>query len=132
MKAGVVYPQIELGGDAGAVKAFAQASEDQQDLLFGKALPEAHARSGAELNTGESPTQPEKRPRKASWLGSSVGHTNEVSAYEQRLHHFCGWIQAQHLDSVGCGHHLIGHCPTKDCSRAQSTGYRRDNRLSIF
>ncbi|MSP30179.1 MAG: LLM class F420-dependent oxidoreductase [Acetobacteraceae bacterium] len=28
MKAGVVYPQIELGGDTGAVKAFAQAAED--------------------------------------------------------------------------------------------------------
>jgi probable F420-dependent oxidoreductase len=28
MKAGVVYPQIELGGDIGAVKAFAQAAED--------------------------------------------------------------------------------------------------------
>src|ERR1700726_4432616 len=27
MKAGVVYPQIELGGDPGAVKAFAQAAE---------------------------------------------------------------------------------------------------------
>ncbi len=28
MRAGVVYPQIELGGDTGAVKAFAQAAED--------------------------------------------------------------------------------------------------------
>jgi len=28
MKVGVVYPQIELGGDTGAVKAFAQAAED--------------------------------------------------------------------------------------------------------
>jgi hypothetical protein len=28
MKAGVVYPQIELGGDTRAVKAFAQAAED--------------------------------------------------------------------------------------------------------
>jgi hypothetical protein len=28
MKAGVVYPQIELGGDTGAVKAFAQAADD--------------------------------------------------------------------------------------------------------
>jgi probable F420-dependent oxidoreductase len=28
MKAGVVYPQIELGGDPGAVKAFAQAAEN--------------------------------------------------------------------------------------------------------
>jgi hypothetical protein len=28
MKAGVVYPQIELGGDTGAVKAFVQAAED--------------------------------------------------------------------------------------------------------
>ena len=28
MKAGVIYPQIELGGDTGAVKAFAQAAED--------------------------------------------------------------------------------------------------------
>ena len=28
MKAGVVYPQVELGGDTGAVKAFAQAAEE--------------------------------------------------------------------------------------------------------
>jgi hypothetical protein len=28
IKAGVVYPQIELGGDTGAVKAFVQAAED--------------------------------------------------------------------------------------------------------
>ena len=28
MKAGVVYPQIELGGDTGAVKAFTQPAED--------------------------------------------------------------------------------------------------------
>ena len=28
MQAGVIYPQIELGGDIGAVKAFAQAAED--------------------------------------------------------------------------------------------------------
>jgi alkanesulfonate monooxygenase SsuD/methylene tetrahydromethanopterin reductase-like flavin-dependent oxidoreductase (luciferase family) len=28
MKAGVVFPQIELGGDTGAVKAFAHAAED--------------------------------------------------------------------------------------------------------
>jgi hypothetical protein len=28
VKAGVVYPQIELGGDTGAVKAFAQAAEN--------------------------------------------------------------------------------------------------------
>jgi hypothetical protein len=28
MKAGVVYPQVELGGDTAAVKAFAQAAED--------------------------------------------------------------------------------------------------------
>ena len=27
MKAGVVYPQVELGGDPGAVKAFAQAAD---------------------------------------------------------------------------------------------------------
>mgnify|MGYP003340120938 CR=1 FL=1 len=27
MRAGVVYPQTELGGDTGAVKAFAQAAE---------------------------------------------------------------------------------------------------------
>jgi len=28
MKAGVIYPQTELGGDTGAVKASAQAAED--------------------------------------------------------------------------------------------------------
>ena len=35
MKAGVVYPQIEPGGDTGAVKAFAQAAEDGPATLLG-------------------------------------------------------------------------------------------------
>ena len=34
MKAGVVYPQIELGGDTGAVKAFARAAEDRVTTIL--------------------------------------------------------------------------------------------------
>lgn len=46
MKAGVVYPQIELGGDTGAVKAFAQAAEDlgyDHIVIYDHVLGAAHA-----------------------------------------------------------------------------------------
>ena len=34
MRKGVVYPQIELGGDVGAVRAFAQAAETLDTTTF--------------------------------------------------------------------------------------------------
>ncbi len=46
MKAGVVYPQIELGGDPGAVKAFAQAAEElgfDHLILYDHVLGAEHA-----------------------------------------------------------------------------------------
>src|SRR5713101_560772 len=46
MKAGVVYPQIELGGDTGAVKAFAQAAEDlgyDHIVIYDHVLGAVHA-----------------------------------------------------------------------------------------
>ena len=46
MKAGVVYPQIELGGDTGAVKAFAQAAEDMgydHIVIYDHVLGAVHA-----------------------------------------------------------------------------------------
>jgi alkanesulfonate monooxygenase SsuD/methylene tetrahydromethanopterin reductase-like flavin-dependent oxidoreductase (luciferase family) len=46
MKAGVVYPQIELGGDPGAVKAFAQAAEDlgyDHIVIYDHVLGAVHA-----------------------------------------------------------------------------------------
>src|SRR5260370_2156648 len=46
MKAGVVYPQIELGGDTGAVKAFAQAGEDlgyDHIVIYDHVLGAVHA-----------------------------------------------------------------------------------------
>ena len=46
MKAGVVYPQIELGGDKGAVKAFAQAAEDlgyDHIVIYDHVLGAVHA-----------------------------------------------------------------------------------------
>jgi alkanesulfonate monooxygenase SsuD/methylene tetrahydromethanopterin reductase-like flavin-dependent oxidoreductase (luciferase family) len=46
MKAGVVYPQTELGGDPGAVKAFAQAAEDlgyDHIVIYDHVLGAVHA-----------------------------------------------------------------------------------------
>ncbi len=46
MRVGVVYPQIELGGDPGAVKAYAQAAEDlgyDHLLLYDHVLGAEHA-----------------------------------------------------------------------------------------
>src|SRR5215472_7637641 len=46
MKTGVVYPQTELGGDAGAVKAFAQAAEDlgyDHIVIYDHVLGAVHA-----------------------------------------------------------------------------------------
>jgi hypothetical protein len=46
MKAGVVYPQIELGGDTGAVKAFAQAAENlgyDHIVIYDHVLGAVHA-----------------------------------------------------------------------------------------
>ena len=46
MKAGVVYPQIELGGDTGSVKAFAQAAEDlgyDHIVIYDHVLGAVHA-----------------------------------------------------------------------------------------
>ena len=47
MRKGVVYPQIELGGDVGAVRAFAQAAEDlgyDHFLMYDHVLGAEHAR----------------------------------------------------------------------------------------
>jgi len=52
MKAGVVYPQIELGGDTGAVKAFAQAAEDlgyDHIVIYDHVLGAVHARREPKL-----------------------------------------------------------------------------------
>ena len=46
MKAGVVYPQVELGGDTGAVKAFAQAAEElgyDHIVIYDHVLGAVHA-----------------------------------------------------------------------------------------
>jgi hypothetical protein len=46
MKAGVVYPQTELGGDTGAVKTFAQAAEDlgyDHIVIYDHVLGAVHA-----------------------------------------------------------------------------------------
>ena len=73
MKAGVVYPQIELGGDTGAVKAFAQAAEDlgyDHIVIYDHVLGAVHA--------GSSQTQTEaseSRPHIASLAGRSCGNT---------------------------------------------------------
>ncbi|MGI9336526.1 MAG: TIGR03619 family F420-dependent LLM class oxidoreductase [Gammaproteobacteria bacterium] len=52
MRAGVVYPQVELGGDPGAVKAFAQAAEDlgyDHFVMYDHVLGAEHAGREPEL-----------------------------------------------------------------------------------
>jgi hypothetical protein len=81
MKAGVVYPQIELGGDTGSVKAFAQAAEDlgyDHIVIYDYVLGAVHAGREPKL-TGRiknpilftsrwspTPTSPAS-PRNSNW-----------------------------------------------------------------
>src|SRR6266446_1300369 len=61
MKAGVVYPQIELGGDTGAVKAFAQAAEDlgyDHIVIYDHVLGAVHAGREPKLTGPYKETDP--------------------------------------------------------------------------
>lgn len=65
MKAGVVYPQIELGGDVGAVKAFAQAAEDlgyDHIVLYDHVLGAVHAGREPALTGPYKDTDPFHEP----------------------------------------------------------------------
>jgi len=65
MKAGVVYPQIELGGDTGAVKAFAQAAEDlgyDHILIYDHVLGAEHAGREPKLTGPYKHTDPFHEP----------------------------------------------------------------------
>jgi probable F420-dependent oxidoreductase len=65
MKAGVVYPQIELGGDTGAVKAFAQAAEDlgyDHIVIYDHVLGAVHADREPKLTGPYKETDPFHEP----------------------------------------------------------------------
>src|SRR6201987_3419548 len=65
MKAGVVYPQIELGGDIGAVKAFAQAAEDlgyDHIVIYDHVLGAVHADREPKLTGPYKETVPFHEP----------------------------------------------------------------------
>jgi alkanesulfonate monooxygenase SsuD/methylene tetrahydromethanopterin reductase-like flavin-dependent oxidoreductase (luciferase family) len=65
MKAGVVYPQIELGGDPGAVKAFAQAAEDlgyDHIVIYDHVLGAVHADREPKLTGPYKETDPFHEP----------------------------------------------------------------------
>lgn len=65
MKAGVVYPQIELGGDIGAVKAFAQAAEDlgyDHIVIYDHVLGAEHAGREPKLTGPYKDTDPFHEP----------------------------------------------------------------------
>src|SRR4051812_30344707 len=65
MKAGVVYPQIELGGDTGAVKAFAQAAEDlgsDHIVIYAHVLGAEHAGREPKLTGPYKETDPFHEP----------------------------------------------------------------------
>src|SRR4051812_12756367 len=65
MKAGVVYPQIELGGDPGAVKAFAQAAEGlgyDHVVIYDHVLGAEHAGREPKLTGPYKETDPFHEP----------------------------------------------------------------------
>lgn len=65
MKAGVVYPQIELGGDTGAVKAFAQAAEAlgyDHIVIYDHVLGAEHAGREPKLTGPYKETDPFHEP----------------------------------------------------------------------
>jgi alkanesulfonate monooxygenase SsuD/methylene tetrahydromethanopterin reductase-like flavin-dependent oxidoreductase (luciferase family) len=65
MKAGVVYPQIELGGDIGAVKAFAQAAEElgyDHIVIYDHVLGAVHAGREPQLTGPYKETDPFHEP----------------------------------------------------------------------
>jgi alkanesulfonate monooxygenase SsuD/methylene tetrahydromethanopterin reductase-like flavin-dependent oxidoreductase (luciferase family) len=79
MKAGAVYPQIELGGDTGAVKAFAQAAENlgyNHIVIYDHVLGAAHAGREPKL------TGPYKERRS---LPRAVGHLRYLSGVTEYL-----------------------------------------------
>src|SRR4051794_17781301 len=65
MKAGVVYPEIELGGDTGAVKAFAQAAEGMgydHIVIYDHVLGAVHAEREPKLTGPYQETDPFHEP----------------------------------------------------------------------
>src|SRR5215472_6663084 len=65
MKAGVVYPQVELGGDTGAVKAFAQAAEGlgyDHIVIYDHVLGAVHAGREPKLTGPYKETDPFHEP----------------------------------------------------------------------
>ncbi len=65
MKVGVVYPQVELGGDTGAVKAFAQAAEDlgyDHLVIYDHVLGAVHAGRQPKLTGPYKETDPFHEP----------------------------------------------------------------------
>ena len=65
MKAGVVYPQTELRGDTGAVKAFAQAAEDlgyDHIVIYDHVLGAVHAGREPKLTGPYKETDPFHEP----------------------------------------------------------------------
>jgi len=65
MKAGVIYPQTELGGDPGAVKAFAQAAEElgyDHIVIYDHVLGAEHAGREPKLTGPYKETDPFHEP----------------------------------------------------------------------
>src|SRR6201981_1638693 len=65
MRAGGVYPQIELGGDPGAVKAFAQAAEDlgyDHIVIYDHVLGAVHAGREPKVTGTYKETDPSHEP----------------------------------------------------------------------
>ena len=83
MKAGVVYPQIELGGDTGAVKAFAQAAEDlgyDHIVIYDHVLGAVHAGREPKLTGPYKESDPfdhlrlPRRRHQEPWIGNGRDH----------------------------------------------------------
>ena len=105
MKAGVVYPQIELGGDTGAVKAFAQAAEDlgyDHIVIYDHVLGAVHAGREPKLSGPYKENDPFHEPLVTySYLAGitkNLGLTTGVIILPQRTR-----ASIAHIRCLGCG-----------------------------
>src|ERR1700726_3925886 len=114
MKAGVVYPQIELGGDTGAVKAFAQAAEDlgyDHILIYDHFLGAVHAGREPKLTGPYKENDPFHEPLVTyaylAGVTKNLGLTTGVIILPQRQTSLCA-KQAADVDLFSDGRLRLG------------------------
>src|SRR5271169_6482863 len=132
MKAGVVYPQTELGGDTGAVKAFAQAAENlgyDHIVIYDHVLGAEHAGREPKLTGPYKESDPFHEPLVTyaylSGVTKNLGLTTGVIILPQRQ---------TALRQTGCGCRSVLRRPASPWRRhrLELGGVRRSRNVGAF